>query len=272
MKENFVVHANYKHLKNELLSCIQNFETSGINVVEGERNVIKKFTIKDFQINIKKFKNPNLFNKYIYQFFRKSKAKRSFEYATKLIDCGIQTPFPIAYYEKFEGGLTESYYISEHVDYDFDFRVLIHNPKFKNREEILRQFANFTFKLHENGINFLDHSPGNTLVKEIETKNKIDTSAPLSNLASAPLGNRISEDFQYEFYLIDLNRMRFEVMDFEKRMHNFRRLWLSKTMLKILSEEYSKLYGKTYEEVHSLMSKHSKAFQKKVNSKKLRNK
>ncbi len=262
MKENFVVHAKYEHLKDEILSCIQNFETSGNNVVEGERNSIKKFSVEDIQVNIKKFKNPNIFNKYIYKFLRKSKAKRSFEYALKLVDFGIKTPFPIAYFERFEAGLTESFFISEHVDYDFDFRDLLHNPKFKNREEILRKFARFTFQLHENGINFLDHSPGNTLIKEI----KIDTSAPLSNR------DYEIKSKQYDFYLIDLNRMRFEPMNFDKRMHNFRRLWLSKTMIKIFSEEYAKLYDKSYEKTQALMTKYSREFQKKVNSKKLRKK
>jgi len=182
----------------------------------------------------------------VYKYIRKSKAKRSFEYANKLIACNILTPFPIAYIENTNiFGLTTSYYISKHVTYDFDFRDLIHQPQFPNRKEILQQFTAFTFKLHENNINFLDHSPGNTLiVKKSENK--------------------------YDFYLIDLNRMRFETMDFNKRMHNFRRLWLSKTMVKVMSETYSKLYNTSYEETYSLMLKHSRGFRKKINSKKLR--
>jgi hypothetical protein len=162
-----------------------------------------------------------------------------------LIDLGINTPFPVGYSEAFSGGLKASYYISKHLDYDFDFRVLNHNPKWPNRNEILRQVAAFTYKLHENNINFLDHSPGNTLIVK-----------------------KGEED--YEFYLIDLNRMRFEPMSFQKRMHNFRRLWLSKQMINVMSETYTNLYGKTYEQTHALMTKYSRAFQKKVNSKKLR--
>jgi hypothetical protein len=172
-------------------------------------------------LNVKSFKTPNVFNSFVYKYIRKSKAKRSFEYANKLIDCEISTPFPIAYIENTNAlGLTTSYYISKHVTYDFDFRDLIHKPLFPNRKEILKQFTVFTFKLHENNINFLDHSPGNTLIVEKPEK-------------------------QYDFYLIDLNRMRFETIDFNKRMHNFRRLWLSKTMVKIMSETYSKLYNRS---------------------------
>ena len=240
------LHSKYQHLKGTLESIILDFEASGKDVTIGQRNVIKQFEVNGEAINIKSFKIPNAFNSFVYKYIRKSKAKRSFEYAKKLIDCDISTPFPIAYIENTNAfGLTTSYYISTHVDYDFDFRDLIHKPLFPNRKEILQQFTAFTFKLHENNINFLDHSPGNTLIVEKPEK-------------------------QYDFYLIDLNRMRFETMDFNKRMHNFRRLWLSKTMVKIMSETYSELYKTSYKETYSLMLKHSRAFQKKVNSKKLR--
>jgi hypothetical protein len=245
MRENFIVHPKYSNLATKLRDALHNFSENADYVTKGERNVIKKVMIEGNTFNIKKFKTPNAFQALVYEFIRKSKAKRSFEYASKLIGLGIKTPFPVAYLETFSGGLKESFYLSEHVNYDFDFRELIHNPTFKKRNEVLKQFTQFTFKLHQNGVNFLDHSPGNTLIIE---KGEND----------------------YEFYLIDLNRMRFETMDFEKRMHNLRRLWISKTMIKIMAKEYAKLYGKTYEETHALMTKYSRDFQKKGNSKKLR--
>lgn len=245
MRENFVIHPNYTHIAAKLRDVLHNFSEKGEYVTQGERNVIKSLNIEGISVNIKKFKTPNAFQSLVYEYLRKSKAKRSFEFAKKLIGFEINTPFPIAYLEEFSSGLKESFYVSEHVDYDFDFRELIHNPRFKKRNEILKQFTQFTFKLHENGVNFLDHSPGNTLILDKGNDN-------------------------YNFFLIDLNRMRFEPMDFEKRMHNFRRLWLSKTMIKIMAAEYAKLYGKSFEETHSLMLKYSRQFQKKVNSKKLR--
>lgn len=239
------IHKNYKYIEVALLQAVTNFETAGEYVTKGDRNVIKKFEIEGVFYSIKKFKTPNVFQGFVYRYLRKSKAKRSFLYAEILTEENIKTPLPVGYVEHFSNGLKESYYISEHVRYDFDFRVLNHNPKWPNRAEILRQMAAFTFNLHEKGINFLDHSPGNTLI--IDRK-----------------------DGSYEFYLIDLNRMRFEPMDFEKRMHNFRRLWLSKTMINIMAKEYSKRYKKSETETHALMTRYSRAFQKKVNSKKLR--
>lgn len=247
MPDNFVVHPNYSNLLPELKNVLLNFSEIGENVTDGKRNVIKKVVIDGVSFNIKKFKNPNPLQSLVYRFLRKSKAKRSYEFALKLTELGINTPSPVAYFERFSTGLNESFYISEHLDYDFDFRVLNHQPNFPDRDDILRQFTQFTFRLHENNVNFLDHSPGNTLVL------KKDNSY-----------------HEYEFYLIDLNRMKFETMDFDKRMFNFRRLWLSKKMIKIMANEYAKLYGKSYVEVHALMTKYSRQFQLKVNSKKMR--
>ena len=211
----------------------------------GARNSIKSFELDGLKLNVKSFKTPNTFNAFVYKYVRPSKAKRSFEYASRLIDCGISTPFPIAYVEESSTfGLGRSFYICEHIDTDFEFRELIHKPWFENRNEILEKFTEFTFKLHENNINFLDHSPGNTLI--VKTEN------------------------DYQFYLIDLNRMRFETMNFDKRMHNFRRLWLSKAMIKVMSNKYAELYNKSYAETHELMLKHSRAFQLKIDKKKLR--
>lgn len=237
---------NYKHLKGEIKTIISNFKTSGSYVVKGERNSIKRFEVEGLSINVKEFKIPNNFNAIVYKYFRDSKAERSFDYANYLISKGIKTPFPVAYFEETSVfGLKRSFYLSLHIDYDFDFRDLIHKPKFPNRDEILRQFTAFTFKLHKNDIEFLDHSPGNTLIVDNGKK-------------------------QYDFYLIDLNRMRFKSLSFEQRIYNFRRLWLSKRMLVPIAEKYSQLSQKSYAETYELLLKSSRKFQRIKNAKKLR--
>ena len=245
MHSTFVVQSKYEHLKPQLEAVVKNFNEVGESVAQQERNVIKKVVLQDMTLNIKSFKKPSLFQGLVYHFLRKSKARRSFEYAKRLIEKQINTPFPVAYFENTSFGLKESYYISIHLAYDFDFRVLNHNPNWPNRKEILEQFAVFTFQLHQKGINFLDHSPGNTLIIQ-------------------------NEKGHYDFYLIDLNRMRFEFMNFNKRMHNLRRLWLSKTMINTMAPVYARCSGNSFEETHQLMTFHSRKFQKKVNSKKIR--
>ncbi len=245
MSVSFVVHPDFEHIKPKLQKAISRFAENEDYIVREGRNTIKKLEIDGEHFTIKKFKTPGLFQGLVYRFLRKSKARRSFEYANRLLDLGINTPFPVCYSEAYSAGLKESYYISRYVNYDFDFRVLNHNPKWPDRDEILRQVAEFTFRLHENNVNFLDHSPGNTLIVD-------------------------KGDGRFEFYLIDLNRMRFEPMSFEKRMRNFRRLWLSKHMINVMAEIYANLSNNTYELTHSLMTKYSRAFQKKVNAKKVR--
>ncbi len=245
MRKNLEVFSGFETARPQLEKIFEHFASEGVYVVEGKRNVIKKVTVNNEVYNIKKFKTPGLLQSLVYRYLRKSKAKRSFEYAKKLVSNEINTPLPVAYCEFFSVGLRESYYVSKHLDYDFDFRVLIHQPKFPERTEILKQFADFTYKLHECNVNFLDHSPGNTLIVK-------------------------KDKGIYDFFLIDLNRMRFETMSFEKRMHNFRRLWLSKTMIKIISKRYAELNQKSYDEIYQRMMYHSRKFQKKINSKKIR--
>ncbi|NND63735.1 MAG: lipopolysaccharide kinase [Flavobacteriaceae bacterium] len=247
MKETFVIHPNYSEFKTPLKEVLNRFSEVGEYMVKGDRNTIKKMEIDGTIFSVKKFKTPNVFQSLVYRFLRKSKARRSFEYADRLISLGVGTPHPVAYLERFSFGLKDSYYICLHMDYDFDFRTLNHNPKWPNRNEILKQFAAFTFQLHEKGILFLDHSPGNTLINEVGEK-------------------------QYEFYLIDLNRMRFRSLNFQQRMRNFRRMWLSKTMINVMAPVYAELQGTPEDKTHLWMSYYSRKFQTKINSKKLRRK
>ncbi|HJS01685.1 MAG TPA: hypothetical protein VJ780_12200 [Flavobacterium sp.] len=198
---------------------IENFNLKGDSFGNGDRNKIKLFDLNGSKINIKSFKVPNLINKIAYRYFRKSKAKRSFEYATILLEKGIGTPKPIACFENYGWtGLKDSYYVSEHLITELTYRELVKNPNYPDFDNILRQFAKFTFQLHEEGIEFLDHSPGNTLIKK-------------------------SIDGNYQFYLVDLNRMIFhDKMSFNQRMKNFSRLTPKKEMIAVMSNEYAKYY------------------------------
>jgi len=174
----------------------------------------------------------------VYRFFRKSKARRSYEYAKKLVSLGIGTPKPIAYYE-FTTSLLfkKSYYVSEQLNCDYTYRDLTTNFDIENYEEILRAFTRFTFKLHEKGVLFLDHSPGNTLIK-------------------------IEED-SLNFFLVDLNRMKFGTLDFNTRIKNFERLTVHKSMVEIMSSEYAKCINEPYEKVFELMWYYTNRFQSK---------
>lgn len=238
MKKNWVIHNDYKSFEEELIENINSFSVQGTIVMDGERNLIKKFQLSSgLIINIKSFKKPHLINQFSYAYIRPSKAKRSYENAIRLIQSGILTPFPIAYVEFSNSlGITNSYYISQHIDYDFTYRELL-NENFPDRVNILKQFTCFTYRLHENQIDFLDHSPGNTLIIE-------------------------NENNKYDFYLIDLNRMDFKEMNLEDRMANFRKLSAKDDMLRIMSQEYAQIIKEPFEKIYTLMKKASDDFQK----------
>ena len=232
-------------LDKKIETIITNFDTSGKIFVAGSRNSIKLFELDGKTISIKSFKKPNFINKIAYKYFRKSKARRSFEYASKLIELQIGTPKPIAFYENYDFiGLLDSYYACEHLENVFEFREVELKSDFENREEIIRQFTQFTFEMHQKGIEFLDHSPGNTLIKNE--------------------GNG-----KYSFYLVDLNRMNFhQNIDFQTRMKNFSRLTPKKEIVAIMSDAYAKLSGENKDLVFETMWKTTQDFQYRFNRKK----
>ena len=229
------------NIKSEVHNLVDKLEVEASDtVLQSGRNLVTVRTLSDNRkVVIKSFKEPNLINKIVYRFFRKSKAKRSYEFASILIKRGIGTPLPILYKENFDFlGLKESYYVSFFVNSDLTYRELTTDFSISDHEEILRAFTRFTYQLHEKGINFLDHSPGNTLIE-------------------------IKNDGGYKFYLVDLNRMRFGRMNFETRMKNFSKLTIHKSIIEVMSNEYALCTGEKEEDIFNLMWYYTRKFQHK---------
>lgn len=242
MSVDFLIHRDYKDLELKLNHIITNFDTHGEDFGNQDRNSLKLFKLEDKTLNVKSFRIPNLINQIAYRFFRKSKAQRSFEYAKKLQSLNIGTPQPIAYFE-FKTMLLfkRSYYISEQLECDLTYRELTFDFNYPNHEAILRAFTRFTYNLHEKQVKFLDHSPGNTLIK------------------------KVGED--YQFYLVDLNRMEFKSMDLEERIKNFAKLTIHKSMVEVMSDEYAKIGGYDFDQVFNLMWQETEAFQERFHRK-----
>lgn len=238
-------HPKFYKYKNQIENCIINFSSLGKDFVIGKRNSIKLFELENLTVSIKSFKKPNLINKIAYRYFRKSKARRSFEYASKLIEMQIGTPQPVAFFENHDiVGLNESYYVCEHLENVFEFREIVQNEAFENRNFIIRKFTQFTFEMHEKGIEFLDHSPGNTLIRK-------------------------NNDESYSFFLVDLNRMQFhKTIDFQTRMKNLSKITHKKDMIEIMSNEYAKLSGEKEAIVFEKMWKLTADFQFRFHRKK----
>ena len=88
--------------KEEILAIIhRNDNTNHGQVLQEGRNTVTMHILSDGKkVVIKAFKIPNLINKIAYKYFRKSKAKRSFEFASRLVTLNIGTPKPVLYIRK----------------------------------------------------------------------------------------------------------------------------------------------------------------------------
>lgn len=227
LRVNKHIHPLYQNQKEELTNLIENYDALTTYLFKGSRNSIKLVTLSTGQrVAIKSFKIPNELNKRVYKFFRKPKGLRSYEHAEKLKTLGVANPQAIAYFEYSTATtIRNTYYISEFVEAEMTYRDLISQKNYPNREVILEEFVRFSYGLHEKGIEFLDHSPGNTLIKK-------------------------QDDGTYVFYLVDLNRMKFnQEMSFSNRMKNLAHLTTNIQDIEKMAEHYARLIGKSSKEV-----------------------
>ena len=227
--------------KNFLLNIKEFFDNSSESIHKA-RNEIKIIDFENESLTIKSFKIPHIINQIVYSFFKSSKAKKSYDNSVKIINF---VPQPIGYIEfKKFGLLTNSYFVSENFKYDFTIREPLIQSSFDNRDEVFRQFAKFTFELHEQNIFHLDYSPGNILIKK--------------------------EDNNYIFKIVDINRMQFKELPLDERMKNFSKLWAKNEYLELIIKEYSLLCNKEYSECIDIALKYSMSHKDRINAKKRR--
>lgn len=184
------------------------FSQSSI-VLQDDRNTIKEVEFNNMVFVVKSYKIPSAINGFIYTYLKKSKAWRAYEHGLKIAKF---TPKVIARIEYFQPLLKKSYLICEKFDADFNMQA----PLFKqhpDKDNILKQFAEFVFNLHKDNIIHYDLSPGNVLIK--------------------------SSKQGYQFQIIDINRMIFKVLDSKERAKNFSKLWAGDKDLTTILKAYA---------------------------------
>ena len=205
-----------EHLEPLLKNLSESFDEISDTIYQG-RNVLKRLAWGQERIIIKSFACPNILNRYIYRWARKSKARRAYENAGKLTKLNIITPLPVGYIEYHcDSYLAQSFYVYEEWSADSTIREVITDSQFPNRVEILSSLGRLAASLHSRSVNFRDFSPGNILMK-------------YSELA--------------EFCLVDINRITFESLSLKKRMRAFARLWLDDHDLLFVIAGYVKASG-----------------------------
>ena len=213
-----IIHPKYESQRKFIGEIPSVLEEQGVTLKDN-RNLIKVLEMPDgTQVNVKRYHAPRYINKLVYSVgFRRPKGRRAYEYALRLLDCGIETPAPVAYIEERRMGvLGLSYFISLQCPYTHTFYEL-GNAAEVTYEDLAAAFADFTARMHEQGILHLDYSPGNILWEE--------------------------EDGTFHFSVVDINRMFFGQVDILRGCRNFARLWGPKRFIQLIVRRYAQIRG-----------------------------
>ena len=189
------------------------------------RNLIKTLTmtspgLEPVEVAVKAFAVPALPRGFVYAHLRQSKALRSMLNAQKLVEFEIQTPDPIACIEYQDSGcLRCSYYVCRYWPHDRDLPALLYGraPRRLDTGALLHQLTQFTIAQHNRGVLHLDYNPGNILVRTTGT--------------------------QFDFALVDLNRVRFSPPDMKDRISGLVRLTTVIEYMGIIGRHYARLHG-----------------------------
>lgn len=189
-------------------------------VLHDGRNTIRAFTTGEGRVVVKKYKRPGLFNRLVYTFLRKSKARRAYEHALRLRALGIDSPEPLAWAETRRGGLLEeAYFVCRYTDYTPLCDATRRFPQ-ADTLPLLTAFARFAATLHEKGVLHEDFNHSNILYR-------IDP-----------------ETGVYRFQLIDANRMKFRRRVGERAsIVNLRRLSCPGAAYLYILDAYSEARG-----------------------------
>ena len=207
-----VINPTYEPLRGWLLSLPEIFSQKG-EVIYDARNQIRIITAPDgTELCVKRFHQPRFLNRIGYSFLRAPKAQRAYDNALRLLSYGIGTPMPVAYILCGKGLLAESYLITEkstlrHTFYEFRDGVIA------GKEDLIQSFARFSARIHETGVLPLDYSPGNILY------------------------DRVNGEWQFE--LVDINRMQFGKVSAKQGCCNFCRLWGKTDFFDVLVPAYA---------------------------------
>lgn len=162
---------------------------------------------------IKSYKRPGRLKGIIYGLFRHPKAERAFFAAGRLREMGIDTPAPRALIICSSAlHITRSYYV---CDYYEGWETLRGVEKRRDFNDLARALADLMKKIHSNGVLLKDFSMGNILFHK-------------------------TDDGEFRFALVDINRIRFGVNDRHRLLSSFGKILDTREGVEVLAREYAK--------------------------------
>ena len=229
-----VLHPDYAQLAEFMDSLPERFARGEGQPIHKGRNELREFQVEGLACVVKSFHRPNWLNRIVYGFLRKSKARRSYEYALMLRNLGIGSPTPVGYYAERRLGLFfgRSFYVCLRSPLPYNYiDILEHNLSPDDEKRYLQAIARTTARLHNAGMVHIDYSHGNILFGP-------------------------GADGKPQVELIDLNRIRFHHVGMEEGCRNFAdRLPTNMEQRRIVAEEYARLRGFDAEECLRMLTK-----------------
>lgn len=188
------------------------------DILRAKRNTLKVINLHGKSCVVKTFKIPKFPQNYSYGLAAKSKAKKSYNNAHRLIELGFQTPAPIGYFENRTGGkLTISYYLCAYAE-GIETLDQIWRKDETLEPQLLKSFTKYCVDIHNKGILHRDFNPTNILV-------------------SKTAGD-------YQFSLVDINRITwYEKLTLPKAMASLSRFPFSREVTEQMIKEYAKCAG-----------------------------
>ncbi|WP_016776947.1 lipopolysaccharide kinase InaA family protein [Anaerophaga thermohalophila] len=209
-------HTDISDLMHFMENLPYTFRNEG-TTIKNDRNEIKIINFGGVDLCVKAFNKVTVFNRFMYSWFRPSKAERSYNLAKFLLKKGIDTPYPLGYVEvKGRWGILKtSFYVSLCQQYNFMLSDII-KGEHPEAKEILGGFARFmATKVHPAGIWHGDLSTGNVLINKNSLKN-------------------------YSFSMVDLNRIKVKKRISPRTgIRNLQKLTNRPVYLSIMAEEYA---------------------------------
>lgn len=214
----------YRRYRRQIAELPDRMGDQGVTLHTG-RNLIKALTIASpghdpVDVAVKAFAVPARSRGFVYAHLRRSKALRSMLNAQKLAEMGVGTPDPVACIEFHESGcLRRSYYVCRYWLHDYDLTALLYRGATRGLDPkaVLDQLARFTHTQHDRGVLHCDYNPGNILVR--------------------------SKGTNFDFALVDLNRLRFKQLGLNDRISGLVRITTIADYLRIIGRRYAMLYG-----------------------------
>ena len=211
-----IVAPDYVEFSGWFHDIIQNFYEKEGEVLWNGRNVIKRFEIDGKSFVVKKYKRANLVQRVVYTLFKKSKARRAFEFAEEYRRLGIDTPRQVAYVEQKEAGFfTIGYFIAENCAKPGLLELLPRDSDGEDEfdNDAARAIAAEICKLHRMGVVHGDLNLSNFLYER-------------------------DEKGEFHFTLIDINRTKFYTPNRKQCAVNLARVTHNREQLEFIVREY----------------------------------